>query len=171
MLKSIVGSIFGSSQEAPQPKSSPEPAPSTPTDDEDPILTDSEQPSLPPSADAEAKQTSRHTPARAVKRAGLQDSAKKSLRWKKLTAERERTKKIKALTQELKEEMERESQQTRENRKRQLEQKMQKEKEAMTVEKISRTKAMKKLSPSARKRIGVYAQHELSKMLEERNRR
>ena len=172
MIKSIVGSIkkmVGTPTEKPL-----DPAPDAPIEDisadEDEIITDTECAPIPQKEEAPAKPPKKQRPARALKRAALEDGDK-TARYKKAVSERERTKRIREMSKELRGAIEAESERNRENQKKQREEKMERERESMTVQKIARTRAMKKLAPSARKRLGIYAQHELSKMIEERSRR
>ncbi|KNH06235.1 inactive serine protease PAMR1-like protein [Perkinsela sp. CCAP 1560/4] len=135
-------------------------------DDADAIISDGDSQ---PARKKPSKTANSKKPARALKNAAPADE--KVSRWEATKSERERTRKIKALNKELRSSMEVDSSRIRTDQKRQREEKIQKEKQSMKVEKVSKTRAMKKLSPRVRRRLGIFAQHELSKMVEDKNRR
>eukprot|EP00759_Apiculatamorpha_spiralis_P050408 PhF_6_TR4714/c0_g1_i1/m.6529/K14822/CGR1; rRNA-processing protein CGR1 len=81
--------------------------------------------------------------------------------------ERERRQVIKELSNQLKSEIEQESERVRTERRKAKERRLENEKSSMVLQRISRVRAMKKLSPHARRRLGIYAQHELNAMLQQ----
>jgi len=100
-------------------------------------------------------------------RAKTKDSSgvKKKKAYERSQKLKEKRLAIKDLTQQLKADIEAQSNRARAERKKAKERRMENEKSSMVIQRISRVKAMKKLSPHARRRLGIYAQHELNESL------
>ena len=86
-------------------------------------------------------------------------------KWQRRMEERERKKRVRHLADTLKEQMEAQSRRAREERKKSLERRKERERDGMVLQKISRTRAIKKLAPHVRRRLGIYANHELQKQM------
>mmetsp|Transcript_6397 Transcript_6397/g.9669 ORF Transcript_6397/g.9669 Transcript_6397/m.9669 type:complete len:164 (-) Transcript_6397:12-503(-) len=163
MLSSIYG-MFGSTGETQSKEAS-----HIVDDDEDPIISDTDAPKNPTNKELSLSERGKK-PVRAIKNVNKSQPTKKT-RWDVTKSERDRMKKVKSLSKELRSSIESDSARMRGDRKRQREEKIEKEKASMKVENIKLSRAMKKLAPRHRHKLGVYAQHELNKMIEERARK
>lgn len=83
-------------------------------------------------------------------------------KWKKKMADKEKIGRVRALSKQLKEDMNQEMQRVSAARKANQQRKLENEKKNMVVQTIKNEKAMKKLSPKHRHKARIFMLHELN---------
>jgi len=86
-----------------------------------------------------------------------------STTWEKKMKRRDQLKRIRALSKQLRDQINEETQRAQQARKANMERKKENERKSMVVQEIKNVKAIKKLSPKHRRAARIFMLHELNK--------